>query len=609
MVAREQGEMRVGLGSRDLGTFNRWLNLTRMRAVSGVGLAILVLERLHPGSFAVGWVLAVCVSGFAFSLIGLRAGRSSVRPAALLAAQTVFDLLMVTLGLWVATRGLPSLLFRSLFVLVITPVCLITVPGGIAVAGAASVAHLLLLGAEHGFTTSVLVSLEGLIPPVLFFLVAQQCFFYGDHLDRKNQHLTTLAERLEEHRRDLAAEARTSATLVEIARTLATTLDATELLARVTRTMGEYLDADWGAIFLVDATHGTFRLAAATDPEIPLGELGHVDVPIAGWRDLGRLAAERIVVSSGAEAASVPAAFTGGRTLGTVLLAGLYRGDELTGFLAVGYQSPAADTPAAARRLVSGLAEHAAIVLRNARLLDEVRLAAALKSEFVGAVSHELRSPLNVIIGYAEMLRDGELGDVTREQAAALDRTHRQAVALLEMITALLDLNRFEAGRLPVARAPVELGGLLAELLEQLPAAWRRPEVPLRVETDPALPILMSDRGKLKTVLRNLVHNALKFTTAGEVVVRACRTGDGRVALAVRDTGVGIPADALAYVFEMFRQVPGAAGGGVGLGLHIVRRFVEALGGTVEVASTIGAGTTFTVTLPVDADAAPAEAA
>jgi signal transduction histidine kinase len=155
----------------------------------------------------------------------------------------------------------------------------------------------------------------------------------------------------------------------------------------------------------------------------------------------------------------------------------------------------------------------------------------------------------------------------------------------------------------------VELGGLLAELLEQLPAAWRRPEVPLRVETDPALPILMSDRGKLKTVLRNLVHNALKFTTAGEVVVRACRTGDGRVALAVRDTGVGIPADALAYVFEMFRQVPGAAGGGVGLGLHIVRRFVEALGGTVEVASTIGAGTTFTVTLPVDADAAPAEAA
>ncbi len=236
-------------------------------------------------------------------------------------------------------------------------------------------------------------------------------------------------------------------------------------------------------------------------------------------------------------------------------------------------------------------------MLHNARLLSEVQLAADLKSEFVGAVSHELRSPLNVIIGYAEMLRDGELGAVTAEQSAALDRTHRQAVALLEMITALLDLNRLEAGRLPVARAPVAVPVLLAELVEQLPPAWRRPEVRLRVDAPPGLALLVTDRGKLKTVLRNLVHNALKFTAAGEVWVTAAAVPGGRIAFTVRDTGAGIPDEAMPYVFEMFRQAPGVGGGGVGLGLHIVRRFVDALDGTVDVTSRVGVGTTFVVTL------------
>ncbi len=598
-----------GVEKRDLATLNRWLNVTRMRAATGIAIAVVALQALHPGTFAVGAVLAACAAALVFSGVGLRASLLANRPGVLFAVQTAFDLLIVTLGLHVAAIGLPALLFRSLYVLVITPVCLVTVRGGLIVVAVASLAHLGLLGAEYGFTAHVLLGLEGLIPPVLFFLVAQQCFFYGSHLRQKNQDLAALATSLEEHRRDLVAEARTSATLVAIARTLATTLDASELLARVTATMREYLGADWGATFLAETPRGTFRISAATDPDIPVGELGRIEFPIAGWPVLGRLETERVLVLTGADAAGVPNAFTGGRVLATVLVAGLYRGDDLTGFLAVGFQSPATETPWAARRLVAGIAEHAAIVLRNARLLDEVRLAGELKSEFVGAVSHELRSPLNVVIGYAEMLRDGELGPVTREQREALDRTHRQAVALLEMITALLDMNRLEAGRLPIRRALVNVPELLTELLEDLPATWNRPGVHLRVDSVPGLPTLVTDAGKLKTILRNLVHNALKFTSAGEVVVAAARTVGGEISFTVRDTGIGIPADALPYIFEMFRQVPGAGGGGVGLGLHIVWRFVEALGGRVLVASTVGTGTTFTVTLPVMADDSSVEAA
>jgi signal transduction histidine kinase len=131
--------------------------------------------------------------------------------------------------------------------------------------------------------------------------------------------------------------------------------------------------------------------------------------------------------------------------------------------------------------------------------------------------------------------------------------------------------------------------------------------VRLRVDTAVSLPPLVTDAGKLKTVLRNLLHNALKFTPAGEVTLVAEATADdGGIALRVHDTGIGIPADALPYVFEMFRQVPGTGGGGVGLGLHIVHRFVTALGGTVAVTSTVGVGTTFTVTLPAGAPAAEA---
>jgi len=482
-------------------------------------------------------------------------------------------------------------------VLIITPVCLVTVPGGLATAAIASLAHLGLLAAERGAGVDVLLSLEGAIPPVLLFLVAQQCFFYGGHLEQKNRDLAALAARLEEHRRDLASEARTSATLVEIARTLSATLDANELLARLTRIMSEYLQADWGATFLVDRERGTFRIAGATDPEIPLAELGRMDFPLSGWSELARLDRDRIVVLDGVEAARVPILFTGPCALATVLVAGLYRGDLLTGFLAVGYATAASEAPAAAHRLVADIAEHAATVLHNARLLSELRLAADLKSEFVGAVSHELRSPLNVIIGYTEMLRDGEMGGVTDEQAVALDRTHRQAVTLLEMITALLDLNRLEAGRLPIVCAPVDVGALLADLVDELPAAWRRPGVALRVETAPGLATLVTDRGKLETILRNLIHNALKFTAVGEVTVRATAMAGGGVAFTVRDTGVGIPEEAMPYVFEMFRQVPGTGGGGVGLGLHIVRRFVDALDGTVEVTSTLGVGTTFVVTV------------
>jgi len=119
---------------------------------------------------------------------------------------------------------------------------------------------------------------------------------------------------------------------------------------------------------------------------------------------------------------------------------------------------------------------------------------------------------------------------------------------------------------------------LLEEIGGQLPETWRRPEGESRVVLAPGLPVIETGAGKLKTVIRNLVHNALKFTERG--------------------TGRGIPPDALGYIFDMFRQVPGTGGGGGGLGLHLVQRLLQILGGTLNVASEVGRGTCFTITLP-----------
>src|SRR5262249_22002188 len=163
------------------------------------------------------------------------------------------------------------------------------------------------------------------------------------------------------------------------------------------------------------------------DPEAAAGDVGRIELPLARWTAAERLRTEPVVVLGGDEARRTPAQFTGGGALDTLVLAGLHRDDALVGFLAVRWVRP----PQALRRavaLLSGIAQHATVVMRNARLLEEVRQASAMKSEFVGAISHELRSPLNVMLGYFEMLLDGGLGPLQGEQTKAIERARRYAV-------------------------------------------------------------------------------------------------------------------------------------------------------------------------------------
>ncbi len=276
--------------------------------------------------------------------------------------------------------------------------------------------------------------------------------------------------------------------------------------------------------------------------------------------------------------------------------------------------------------LLSALGDQAAIAIENARLYAQARRHAAEleakveertqaledanrqledasqhKSEFLANMSHELRTPMNAIIGFTRLVMRRAKAVLPERQYDNLGKILTSAEHLLSLINNILDLSKVEAGRMEVHLSRVDLAPLMETCVRTVEPMLKSDRVELTHACHGAVPMLVTDEEKLKQIIMNLLSNAVKFTEQGAVTVTAQHRG-GVVEIAVADTGIGIPAEALDRIFEEFLQVDSSSTrqyGGTGLGLSISRHLTHLLGGELAVQSTIGEGSTFTMTLPV----------
>ncbi|MFM8567481.1 MAG: sensor histidine kinase [Gemmatimonadota bacterium] len=255
----------------------------------------------------------------------------------------------------------------------------------------------------------------------------------------------------------------------------------------------------------------------------------------------------------------------------------------------------------------------------------ELARANRAKSEFLANVSHELRTPLAAIVGFVDLLRDGAYGPLDPRMVGPVDRIQASSAHLQTLVDQILDLARLSAGRLDAQAEPISLRAFVIDVASEVESLLLGKGLALTVQVPATLPRLRTDPTHLRQILVNLLGNAVKFTPAGRIAVRASLVADGAmgamtrtmaqrpvlaaggdwVALQVVDTGIGIAEKDHERIFGEFEQVEAGSRGdserrGTGLGLAITRRLARLLGGDITVESALGAGATFTCWLPVD---------
>jgi PAS domain S-box-containing protein len=423
----------------------------------------------------------------------------------------------------------------------------------------------------------------------------------------------------------LARQAADLTTLHHVASAVGATLDARALLQAIVTTTRDALGMAHATVGLIDERRCELRIIAESDAADGASAVG-ATLSLRGpfeqhWQSGAPLAFEDALAD---ERLALLRGLLARRNTRGLLVVPLRANDRLIGTLNL-----ASPTPYQFDReelaLAQMIAGYVAAALANAQLFETSQQAVRAKSAILDAVSHEFRTPITAILGFTELYQENVLGPVTEEQQEALEAIYRNGHRLLKLVDDLLDLARLEAGKLDLLLYPVEVSLCVREATGLMQAQIRQKQLGLRLEIADDLPMALADSMWLRRVLVNLLTNAVRFTSAGEITVRAYAddrppTTDHQstayganfdslaagpsssVVIEVEDTGTGIPELEQQTIFEAFRRAEDTGhtipnGAGSGLGLAISKRASDQMEGQLSVRSQTGQGSTFTIAL------------
>ncbi len=398
--------------------------------------------------------------------------------------------------------------------------------------------------------------------------------------------------------------------LGEVSQTVNSTLDLETVLSAIVTKAVQLSGTDAGAIYDYDEFRGEFSLRSTYGMDDGLIATIRERCIRIGDAGIGQAALKRAPFQI-ADVRSEPAS----EVLDVVVRAGyralliipLLGADQIVGALVVRRKAPGEFSKNTVN-LLQTFAAQSVLAIQNARLFSEIgeksrqlEIASQHKSQFLANMSHELRTPLNAVLGYTELILDGIYGAMPERANGVLQRVQANGKHLLGLINDVLDLSKIEAGQLTLSLTDYSIKGVVHSVFSAVEPLATAKQLALKIEVPPNLPTAHGDERRLAQVLLNLVGNAIKFTDAGEIAIKASAS-NGSYTLSVRDTGPGISETDRGKIFEEFQQADSSATkkkGGTGLGLSISKRIVEMHGGRIWVESNLGEGSVFSFTVPV----------
>jgi signal transduction histidine kinase/putative methionine-R-sulfoxide reductase with GAF domain len=398
--------------------------------------------------------------------------------------------------------------------------------------------------------------------------------------------------------------------LGEVSQAVNSTLDLETVLSTIVAKAVQLSDTEAGAIYGYDEQTHEFRLRATYGMDQGLIDAlsqRHIGLddptvaPVFAQREPVQVADLREELPSDLNEVTLRAGYR------ARMVAPLLRGEDIVGTLVVRRRTPG-DFAKNTVDIIKTFAAQSALAIQNARLFHEIEdksrqleEASQHKSQFLANMSHELRTPLNAILGYTELMADGAYGEPSEKMLGILKRLEANGKHLLGLINDVLDLSKIEAGQLVLELSDYCIQDIAQTVRSTLEPLATDKKLAFKVEVPTGLPPGHGDGRRLTQVLINLVGNAIKFTDAGEVAIKA-EAHNGSFHVSVRDTGPGISSADQAKLFQEFQQADNAITkkkGGTGLGLAISKRIIEMHGGRIWVESQVGQGSTFAFTLPV----------